>query len=711
MSGTMALILLIVSANIFIVSVFGLHLNSGTDIVKQVDGIQQVNRVIQAKRGSILDRGGNVLAEDVIAYTLTANIDPERYTAKKEPAHVVDKEDAALTISRVIGKDYDSVQSILNSSAKQVEFGYEGKYLSANQKAELEASDIKGLGFIQVRNRISPRHDGQYSHVIGFARLDENQVLQGSMGIEKSYNDLLLGVNGVEKYQEDKAGNKLQHAELYEEPAVNGKNIKLTLDSTIQNQLELSLEGITKDPGVNADAAWGIVMEAKTGRILGLGEYPGFDPNSEDADYVSKTLNYSYEPGSTMKTFTVAAAIEEGVWDDNATYDSGEFYVGNKNGIPVRLSSPTGSIHTITNANNIDYGIQNFREGYAVSSNVMISELLTKYMTYDTFDKYMQKLGFYAGVEVDEGIKSIAGYPSTTYDTSALRYLNPGFGQGATVSVLEMAQAYTAIMTDGNLIKPYIVDSISDPDTGEVTYQGKTTVVHQVFSPSTAAHARDLMRDVVAGRVGSGRRFNIDEVEVIGKTGTAQLAVKGGGYSPTKYIFSSALGFPYDDPEIIVYTAYQANYGHNLNASAAHVNDVVRTTVSVMNISKFTGEVVTEIKADTLKDYKNMNVEKAKQDILSKGYDPIIIGDGDTVVNQYPQADSKIISHERVYITTNGPNITMPNMKGWSQKEVVTYWNQSGISIALNGSGYVVSQSIEAGTAINKDTEISVTLE
>lgn len=706
LSAFMALIFLLVSANIFVVAVFGYHINSGTNIKNEAAGIQRYERDIYAQRGHIKDRNGNIFAQDADAYTLYANIDKTRIDGKGNPAHVNDVDMAAPIIAEVIQKDEASVRSILNSDSKQVEFGIEGRAITHDQMKTLSESGIPGLGFTPVRVRNNPDML-TVSKLLGTASFNEKtQRIEGDMGLEALYNDKLAGENGYESYLMDRDGYRLQTEELIRREPHNGKDIYLTLDASIQRQLTESLMGIVQDPNVQAQNAWGIVMEAKTGKILGWSEYPGFDPNSEGNTYIDAVNQSLFEPGSTMKTFSVAAAIDQGVWNDAETFDSGPFYVGNNGNRAVRLSSSNGSIHTITNANNVDYGTMRYDYGYAMSSNVMISELMTRKLDYDIYMDYLRQLKFFTPLDID-GMVGEAGF-SGAEDPSPITTITSAFGQGISVTMAQMAQAYTPLMTDGTLKKPYIIDKIVDQDSNEVSYQGKTQIMGNVFKPETASHMRDLMNMVV--KDGSAMRFNIPETDVIGKTGTAQIA-EGGGYHPTDYIFSSVLGFPYEDPEIIVYTAYRAKYGHNINYSAEHTNKIVKTAVTAQSLSKETGnEVIQEVEAQELPNVLNENADTVVTELTGHGYAVHRLGDGSVVQRQYPAPGVQFITGEKVLIDTGGAHVTLPDFTGWTLKEMRGFSEVTAIPIDIQGSGFVDTQSIPPGTVHPRTEPISVQL-
>lgn len=701
----MALILVIVSANIFIVSILGHHLNSGVDIKSEVGGITTVERNLYGQRGTIYDRNQNIMAIDNVAYTLYASIDPTRLDSKGNPAYVHDIDSASAIISEIIHKNIDEVKAILQSDAKQVEFGVHGKYLTVEQRDALLDSKIPGLGFYVVRSRNNPSRT-YISKVLGYSLYnEETKQLEGRLGIEEFFNEELTGINGYESYQQDRTGYRLESTQSTKIDAVHGKDITLTLDIKIQEQLERALQGMTTHERVQAKQAWGIVLEAKTGRILAMGEYPGFDPESENVNYLNTVTQGVYEPGSTMKTIAVASAIERGVWDDNRLFDSGPFYVGQSNGRPTRLESGKGSIHTITNAANVDYGIIDYKYGYAESSNVMIAELMSEYLSYEDFKEDLLKLKFFTPSDID-GIPIASGQGPSETDISVLPQITNAFGQGLTISMVQMAQAYTTFMGDGTLIKPYIIDSITNPNTGEVEYEGTTIDLGKVYSESTAKHMRDLLRYTITdGGVG---RFEMDEVEVIGKTGTAQMVVDG-AYSPTQFVYSSALAFPYEDPEVIVYTAYVANAGHSLIATSNEIKNVIRTTITSLSMNDSLGnEVIQEIKAHTIPSVMYQEITSSIQLLKQQGMNVVVIGDGKTVVQQYPHGGQSVMTNEKVFLKTNGTGYIMPDMSGWSTKEVISYWTMSGLQIEMIGSGHAFEQSIEPGSPINENSVITI---
>lgn len=704
----MALLFLIVGANVFVVGIKGYHINSKTQIHELIEGIHVVDKTLFAERGDITDSNNNIIATNKKAFTLYAIVDENRINASDEAAYVEDKEATAEIISQVIDEDYQVVYDKLNEEGvSQVEFGKKGKKISQNQKETLESYDLPGLGFFPVLTRHYPNKNFA-SSLLGISIFDENEEqLTGRFGIELNFEEYLKGSNGFKTYQQDKDGYILPQIKVLEEKAVNGSTVKLTLDRPIQETLEIELKNLTENPNIRATESWGAVMEAKTGKIVAWSDYPNFDPNLLDIDsYQNKGSQYTYEPGSTMKTFTVAAAIEEGVYDGDEIFNSSSFYVGSNDGKPYRLPNASGSVAKINNVNGKDWGNITYDRGFDESSNVMIAELLSNKLDVDVYHDYMHRLGFYKNVNTDK-IPENAGID--LWDGAASKITN-GFGQGSTVTMLQILQGYSSVVTDGTMVKPYFVDEIYNEETDEVIYKGSTKAVGKPFKQNTALQVRDMMRTVVNGEFATASRFDIEEIEVIAKTGTAQM-VTDGGYSESEYIFSSALAFPYNDPEYIFYFAYVAGIGNSIGQSAGHMNNVVRKVVSNNNLQdEYSQQVIESTQLEHLNNYINISTAAAAKELQVQGYKTTVLGDGDVVLDQYPKANTKILSNELILLYTNSETIKMPNMSGWSHKEVTAFWRLTGIEVKLMGSGYVYEQSVAHDQSISKDDIITVKL-
>ena len=411
---------------------------------------------------------------------------------------------------------------------------------------------------------------------------------------------------------------------------------------------------------------------------MGIGSTTSFDPNVKDIkSYLDPNISVSFEPGSTMKIFSYMAALEGGKYDGNATFKSGTF------------TTTDGTV--IGDANRKGWGVISYDRGFALSSNVGVVNLIhNNYITRDSLMDYYKKLGFGSktGIELS---KETAGKINFKYETEVY---NAGFGQGIMVTSIQNVKALTSIANDGILLEPYIVDKIVDSN-GNVIKQNTKTELGRVASKETTDKIKDLMETVVTGGTGGG--YNMPGYGVIAKTGTAQIAsTNGKGYltGPYDYIRGFAGMFPKDDPQIIIYANVKRPRPNTANALVYVVKSVVTNTSKYYNIYDEQDQNTTGI-TYTLDSYINKNVETVKQLLESKGLEVVTIGNGDVVANQYPNSQIVVTKGCKVFLVTNGSEITIPNFKGWSKKDVQTYLNLAGIKYSSEGIGYLVSQSIK----------------
>lgn len=692
--------------NVFVVSIKGYHINSKTNIKDEVKDIHTVKEPIIAKRGRILDYQNDVLVEDNSAYTLYAYIGEDRFDGDK-PAFVIDKEDAAKKIADVIKEDYDYVYAQLTSDSKQVEFGSKGKYLSSTQKEKLEGYEIPGLGFKHVLLR-EQYSSSLGSTLIGLTSFDEeiNQQV-GIMGVEKYYNDVLTGTNGLEVYRQDRDLFRFDSIDQLSVEASDGKDIRLTIDKIVQSSLDNALNNLRTNKRVLAKEAWGGLIDIETGRILAIADAPAFDAEDPDTLYINRATEYEYEPGSTMKTLTYAMALNEGKIRPDDTYDSSPYYVSiDANNEGERVSSGSSYTEVIQNPFNHNYGTITMLEGYQRSSNVMIADIMAKYLIDEAFPRYMRDLGFYEAVNIGE-IPEASGQEVWQYYHEKL---TNGFGQGSTVTMLQLLQAHTAVFGDGTIVKPYIIESILDPDTKEPIYQAEVTKSKPVFTQETAQLVRDAMHDNVENQAFGMGRFKMNDVHVMAKSGTSEIVIDG-EYSKDEYIFSAMLGFPYENPKYALYFAYRTFDFHPNTEVADEMKNVIKTVISNYPIDTMEHvEKETPVQKTALRNYINQDINTTSNELKELGYTPIILGEGKTIIGQYPKHKSEILNTEKILLKTNGDDILMPNIKGWSAKEVSELSEFLAIEIEIKGSGFVTKQSVTPNTKLKKDQKITVNL-
>jgi penicillin-binding protein 2B len=279
----------------------------------------------------------------------------------------------------------------------------------------------------------------------------------------------------------------------------------------------------------------------------------------------------------------------------------------------------------------------------------------------------------------------------------------------------QMLQAYTAIFNEGTMIKPYLVEKVINSKTNEVIESNGTTVIGQAIKPETAEKVQSLMDLVVNYETGTGRFYKVDEVNILAKTGTAQLIVDN-EYSKDQYIYSVVIGLPADNPEIMIYYAFNAPVNNNAHVETTPIKQLVRTVALVNNYrnEKTTGEnlvIVSDINDFKLKNYINHSLDYALNDLQNKSNKILVLGDGSTVINQYPKADINILSNQPIFLLTSTNNIQMIDLIGMNKKDVLSFFELIEANYNLVGEGVVVSSSLGVSEVINLNEVIEVVFE
>lgn len=652
---------------------------------------------IKAKRGTIYSSDGDVLAQNVTSYKLIAYLSASRTTDKNKPQHVVDKELTAESLGPILGMEKDEVLKYLNKkNVYQTEFGNKGRSLTELQKNQIEKLNLPGLGYIESYKRYYPK--GSFlSYTLGYAltNSDDNDIT-GKMGLELYYDHILKGEDGYITYQKDLKGYKIAGTKEYRKEATQGKDIYLTIDSNVQFFIEQALTNAKTNYGYEWFTM--VVMDAKTGKIIGMSSNPTFDPNTREniTNYLDLNVAYPYEPGSTMKTFTYMAALENGVYHGSETYDSGVY------------TTTDGTV--IGDWNRNGWGNISFDRGYALSSNVGVINLIKRHMNSAMLRNYFRRLGF--------GKKTGISLPNESTGKLGFKYeteiYNAGFGQGITTTPLQNVQALSPLTNDGVLMKPYIVEKIVDPDTNEVVFKGKKKTGERVASTETVQKMIELMTETVNGIGNTGSGFRIESGQLVGKTGTAQIAdTDGGGYlSGKEDIISSFSGiYPKDHPEIIIYASVKRPRDGSQKGLSTAVKDVVS------NIAKYYGESVDyTTTTDNVTNYKlpsfvNQDVESSVSSLSNHGIsNQVVLGKGNKVIKQYPSKGTNVTNKDRVFLLTNDLELEVPDFTSYSSKDAEALLKLLSVKAKVNGVGYVVGQSVAPGTKIVDGLEITLEL-
>ncbi|ATP39251.1 penicillin-binding protein [Solibacillus sp. R5-41] len=660
------------------------------------------NFVLSADRGRILDRNDNIIAEDTLSYRLVAVIKESASENPKKPQHVVDIAETAKALAEYIPMSEDEIYKKLSAGKDkdkyQVEFGTAGRGISHETKNQIESLNLPGILFFSDKKRHYP--NGEFaSHLIGYATRetdeDGNSEVVGKMGLELNYDEQLTGTDGSLQYQKDARNYLLPSSDKIVQEAQDGNDIYLTLDKTIQSFLDDAMSRVNDQ--YNPQSMVGVVANPKTGEILAMSQRPTFDPDTRvglETNWLNDVVENTIEPGSTFKAFTVAAAVDSGNWHPNAKYQSGTYKVYKD---------------TIRDHNQYGWGPITYLEGLQRSSNTAMTNLLD-IMGWETYEKYLKAFGFgqKTGIDLPGEASGVINsrYPLEKYTTT--------FGQGSTVTPIQLIQGITAIANDGKMMQPYVIDKIVNPNTEEVVLQSKPTEKGQPIKPESAKTVRELLASTVYGEAGNAKRFQIEGYEVAGKTGTAQMPKANGlpGYDwgKNEFLYSFLGMVPVDDPQLVVYVAVAKPKLAATEAGSEPVsqvfNSVALNSLKYMNINP---SDVAEVQTKTLPNLVGNHTDQVVAELEGDGLKPIIIGEGGQILEQYPKADTVLTKDSIVFLKTDGV-ITLPTFENWSLRNVLVYKTLSKLPIEIVGEGYVESQSVSRGTMIIDNSPIVVKL-
>jgi len=660
--------------------------NENVTISEFIKNRNIVEDVIMPKRGTIYDVKGNVLAEDVASYTLIAYLDESR-SDEEHIRHVVNKEKTAKELSKLINTSYERILEILNKKAYQVEFGTGGKNLSQLEMEEIKKLNLPGIDFIKSTKRYYPYGDFA-SYLLGYTKnkeLDDGNIyMVGELGIEGYYNEKLTGKSGYITYEKDGRGNIIANSNEYREEAIDGDNIYLTID----NSIELFVQNEVNKIQNNSKSEWVLmaVMDAKTGAVLGYASTPSFDPNIRNlTNYMDPLVSYAYEPGSTMKIFSYMCAINSGKYNGSDTFMS-----GSKTYVSERDKNDT---ITIKDWNEKGWGKISYDYGFAQSSNIAVANLLETVITKKELKACYTNYGFgkQVGLPLNNELK---GDITFTYDVEAA---TAGYGQGIKITPIQMLQGLSIISNDGIMLKPYIVSKIVDSE-GKVILENGRVELGRVTTKETTNKMKELMRSVINSdsRNGTGYAYQIPGYDLIGKTGTAQIFEKGKYLTGAgNYIYSFAGIYPGDDPEIIIYTAIKKPQDGN-NYIAEPIKE------AIINISKYYGvEEKNKVNETiTLENYDNKLTANIKKELVNKNLKVITLGNGNKIINQYPKEGIILSKGDTIVLLTNDYDKKMLDFTGMSYKDVKNILDLMGVDYELSGYGYAVEQNVNVDEKI-----------
>ncbi|CAH0119561.1 stage V sporulation protein D [Paenibacillus sp. CECT 9249] len=594
-----------------------LQLWKGAELTEKAENSWRRQIPFTAKRGEIWDRNGERLAYNVSSPTIMA-----------VPAQVKEAKSTASRLAAALGMPEDKIYGQLTKRERIVRIQPGGRKITMEKAQEIRNLNLPGIYVAEDNKRYYP-YDGLAAHILGFVGIEN----QGLTGVEVKYDNELKGSEGNVSYLADAANRQMPNStEKYVEPR-DGLNLQLTIDKYIQTIMERELDQAMLKFQPNSILS--IAMDPKTGEILAMGSRPGYDPgNYRDypADIYNRNLPIwmTYEPGSTFKIITLAAALQEGKVDlkHDHFYDPGFIEVS---GSFLRCWKRGG------------HGSETFMQVVENSCNpgfVALGQRLGK----DKLFEYIRNFGFGAktGIDLNGEATGILFKPSRV---GPVELATTAFGQGVSVTPIQQVAAVAAAVNGGKLFKPHVAKAWIHPVTGEVVKEVEPELVREVISPETSKLVREALESVVAK--GTGRPAFIDGYRVGGKTGTAQKVVNG-KYSASEHIVSFIAFAPADDPQIVVYIAVDNPQGIQFGGvvAAPIVKNIMTDTLQYMGVEPRKDQLAREYKYNETPLVKVPNlVGMSLVDIyedLHMDFSLAKSGTGPVVVSQAPKPGARV---------------------------------------------------------------------
>jgi cell division protein FtsI (penicillin-binding protein 3) len=576
----------------------------------------------------------------------------ESQSVYARPHRVQDPEKLSQALAQMLNLRVADVKQKLNSDKP---FVWIKRQVSSPEAEKIQALNPPGIGMFYEPNRHYPQ--GQLAgQLIGFVGRDS----EGLEGLELKYNDYIRGEAGSSVTERDALGRRVlvQGVERLRIPP--GSDVHLTLNTSMQHIAEKELEAAVVKYRAKAGVA--IVMEPFTGEVLALANYPAFDPNRYSKQSAEQRRNRavtdSFEPGSTFKTILAAAALEEGVVgkEDLFYCEMGKYSYAGK---IIHDSHPHGWLP--------------FSKILQVSSNIGFTKVAQK-LKKDRYFKYIEKFGFgqVSGIDVPG---EVAGLLRRSESWSAIDLATHAFGQGISTTPMQMVMAYAAIANGGFLMRPYVTRRVVSPQ-GEVVLENQPHVVRRVISEKTSKSLASMLRDVT-NEGGTGVMANVDGFEVAGKTGTAQKADPvHGGYAAKKRV-ASFIGFvPANDPRL-----------------------VALVLIDEPEVNVYGGIVAAPV-------FRNIAQASLRHLAVAPQQAAVI-----PVPASQPEALVRRLTKPHNPSATDAGGGSAPDFVGLSLREALEKAQTLKVKVRLQGNGYVVRQSPEAGGRWNEESVLVLNLQ
>ena len=680
---------------------------------------QSINQIISPKRGSIYDSTGKILATSSSVDTITINPDKIGESIKDNTEKTQLKENLAKALSEIFELDYNETLSKINSNSKveTIAKKVEQDKVDKLKNWMKENKVTTGINIDEDTKRYYP-YGTVLSQVLGSCGSDN----QGLSGIEVQWDSVLKGTPGKIVSSKSASQEEIPNAEETYIPAENGSDLTLTIDYRIQTIVEKYLQQAVENNSCENGGSC-IVMDPKTGDILAMATYPNYDLNNPFTPnkYVAKTydsldsegkanaiykmwsnkaVSELYEPGSVFKLITASAALEENITGTDIAGDfkcPGYEMVGD---IRVNCWKTDGS-----------HGSQSLRQALEHSCNPALIQLGNRIGTA-TLYKYYKSFGFFDTTGVD-----LPGEASSIFlaenEVKPIERATYSFGQRFSITPLQMITAVSAIANDGVLMKPRIVKSITNTDTGAVTTVD-TEEVRQVISSDTATKVKSMMQSVV--EEGTGYRASVTGYTVGGKTGTSEP--RSGREDIDGYVATYVAISPVEDTQVVLllnlYKPPKSNHQGGTLAGPV-VSQMLTEILPYLGIPS-NEETTDDSDLITVPEVRNKTITEAEKVLKNAGFTTKISTSNDknsTVVTDQVPKPGVALSKDSIimlYDQDTRVSTTVPDLNGKSKYQATTELRNSNLNISVEGSGTVVSQDPPKGSSVDAGTVVKVTL-
>ncbi|MEQ8200142.1 MAG: stage V sporulation protein D [Syntrophomonadaceae bacterium] len=668
--------------------IFWVQFVKGAELSEKATQNRMRDVPVESKRGIIYDRNGHELAISISADSV--------YAIPAEVKRSQKQQETAQKLSQVLGLDQDNTIKRITANSS---FEWIKRQISPEQAQQIRDMKLPGIDLTEESRRFYPKGT-LASHVLGISGTDNT----GLEGVDFYYNELVGGTKGRIVIEHDAAGREIPEATHKYIAPVDGGNLVLTIDETIQYITERELDKVFAERQAKSAAA--IVMDPKTGEILAMASRPTFDPNNYGASPASNRRNFaindSYEPGSTMKITTAAMALEENlVTRDTQFYCSGSVKVGKE---------------TIGCPNRKAHGSQTFAQIVENSCNVSFVKVGLE-LGMDKYFKYLYAFGFGqpTGIDLPGEAKGILVNPA---NAKQIDLATMAMGQANAVTAMQLTTAVAAVANGGKLMKPHLLKQVLD-NQGNVVKTSEPEEIRQVISESMAKELCWILEGEVTN--GTGRNAYIEGYRVGGKTGTAQKIAPGGGYLANEYVASFIGLAPSDDPRLVVMVVADAPQGYPYYGgwvAAPAAREIISDSLRYLEVPLRTvdGKIAPQQAEQVIiPNVVNLPLAEAKSIIAGRGLVAKVVGEGNIVWQQTPRAGSKltrgsevIISMSPYDINGSGGEITVPDLSGKSMKEVARILSELGLHLIPEGHGISSDQSPAAGKVVTHGSTIKV---